>query len=70
MNLDAGTDQICSLALKGDIDSQVELGWKHYEGGILPLIIKLPYENPSLPYDSDHRISVSSELSGGLLAAQ
>ena len=33
MNLDAGIDQIRSIALKGDIDSQVELGWKHYEGG-------------------------------------
>lgn len=40
MNPDAGIDQIRSLAPKGDIDSQVELGWKHYEGEDTPIDYK------------------------------
>lgn len=40
MNLDAGIDQIRSLAPQGDIDSQVELGWKHYEGEDTPVDYK------------------------------
>ena len=40
MNFDAGIDQIRSLAPKGDIDSQVELGWKHYEGEDTPVDYK------------------------------
>jgi hypothetical protein len=40
MNLDAGIDQIRALAPKGDIDSQVELGWKQYEGEDTPVDYK------------------------------
>ena len=40
MNFDAGIDQIRSLAPKGDIDSQVELGWKQYEGEDTPVDYK------------------------------
>ena len=40
MNIDARIDHIRSLPLKGDIDSQVELGWKQYEGEDTPVDYK------------------------------